>query len=74
MEWLEDLLRAHSEGMKPMDVVIEGKAEGFSRAIVYHARKELRGKIENTIGHKAPNNCWKWAGADDTNTEENGLK
>lgn len=70
MEWLEDLLRANSAGMKPMDVVAEGKVEGYSRAVVYRARKELRGKIENTIGHKAPNNCWKWAGAIENDAEE----
>jgi hypothetical protein len=63
MEWLEDLLRANPEGLKPMDVVSEGKVEGYSRALIYRARKGLRGKIENTIGHKAPNNCWKWADA-----------
>jgi hypothetical protein len=61
MEWLEDLLRAHPKGVKPMDVVSEGKVEGYSRALIYRARKGLRGKIENTIGHKAPNNSWKWA-------------
>jgi hypothetical protein len=65
MEWLEDLLRANPEGMKPMDVVSEGNIEGYSRAVVYRARKELRGKIDNTIGHKAPNNCWKWADANE---------
>ena len=48
MEWMEDLLRANPEGMKPMDVVKEGEAEGYSRAVVYRARKELRGKIEST--------------------------
>lgn len=65
MEWLEDLLHANPEGMKPMGVVKEGEAEGYSRALVYRARKELRGKIQNTVGHKAPNNCWKWAGANE---------
>ena len=73
MEWLEDLLRANPEGMKPMAVVKEGEAEGYSRALVYRARKELRREIENTVGHKAPNNSWKWADADDTDADANEL-
>lgn len=63
MEWLEDLLRANPDGMRPKDVQAEGNAEGYSRNMVYRARKELRGQIENTVGHKAPNNHWKWAEA-----------
>jgi len=73
MEWLEDLLRANPEGMKPMAVVKEGEAEGYSRALVYRARKELRGEIKNTVGHKAPKNSWKWADADDTDADANEL-
>ena len=73
MKWLEDLLRANPEGMKPMAVVKEGEAEGYSRALVYRARKELRREIENTVGHKAPNNSWKWADADDTDADANEL-
>jgi len=47
--------------MRPKEVEAEGNAEGYSRNMVYRARKELRGQIENTVGHKAPNNRWKWA-------------
>jgi hypothetical protein len=61
--WLEDLLRANPDGMRPKDVEAEGNREGYSRSLIYRARKELVGKIQNTIGSKAPNNCWKWAEA-----------
>jgi hypothetical protein len=69
MAWLEELLRANPDGIRPKDAETEGNAEGYSRNLVYRARKELRGQIENTVGHKAPNNRWKWA---DANVDDEG--
>ena len=58
MEWLVELL--DEEGpMKPKDVVAEGKAEGFSRAVVYQARNMLTNRIDNAEGRKAPHNKWE---------------
>jgi RecA/RadA recombinase len=73
MEWLEDLLRANPEGIKPKEAETEGNVEGYSRTMVYRARKELRGKIQNTVGHKAPNNCWKWIDANENDSGEHEL-
>lgn len=60
-EWLEDLLKAHPEGVKAREVVNLGQQESFSRAMIFRARKELSTQIRNTAGHKSPENCWKWS-------------
>ena len=60
-EWLEDLLKAHPEGVKAREVVNLGQQESFSRAMIFRARKELSTHIRNTAGHKSPENCWKWS-------------
>ncbi len=60
-EWLEDLLRANPEGLKAREVIAMGKEDGFSRDMLYRAQKELRAHIQNTGGHKSPQNRWKWS-------------
>ena len=60
-EWLEDLLKANPEGIFPKDVVSMGVDEGFSRPMIYRARKELSPHIQNTQGRQAPGNRWKWS-------------
>lgn len=60
-EWLEDFIKANPDGVFPKEAVATGKELGFSRAIVYRARKELNAHIENTEGRQAPNNRWKWS-------------
>ena len=60
-EWLEDLLKAHPEGVKAREVVNLGQQQSFSRAMIFRARKELSEHIRNTDGHKSPENCWKWS-------------
>ncbi len=60
-EWLEDLLKRHPEGLKTKEVVQIGKDEGFSRAMIFRARKELIEHIQNTGGRKSPENRWKWS-------------
>lgn len=61
-EWLEDLLRNAKDGMKPKDVVDLGEEAGFSRALVYRAREELKAVVKNTTGRKNPENVWVWMG------------
>jgi hypothetical protein len=56
--WLLDLLEEHGEPMKPKEVVELAAEEGFSRSIVYRARKQLDDKIVNTKGHRNPRNKW----------------
>jgi len=55
--WLLDLLQ--DEPMKPKDVIEAGKAEGFSRSLIYNARSSLRGQVINTEGKSSPQNQWK---------------
>ncbi|MFH1635392.1 MAG: AAA family ATPase [Chloroflexota bacterium] len=57
--WLLDLLQDGS--MKPKDVIEAGKAEGFSRGLIYNARSGLRVRVVNTEGNKSPHNQWKLA-------------
>jgi len=62
-EWLEDFLKETMEGkpVKPKEVVKAATEEGFSRALVFQARKELRAHIKNTEGRKSNQNCWQWS-------------
>ena len=62
--WLQDLLSQADAPLKPRDVIELGDGEGYSRALVYHAREALGEAIENTHGRKHPDNCWKWAQRD----------
>lgn len=58
--WLEDFLKATPEGISPKEVQKAGGEEGFSRPMIFRARKELDRFIQNTAGHKSPANRWKW--------------
>lgn len=64
-EWLEDFLKEAMEGkpVSPKEVVKAASDEGFSRALVFQARKELRAHIKNTEGRKSNKNCWQWSDA-----------
>jgi hypothetical protein len=59
-DWLEDFLKANPGGVAPKDVENAGREEGFSRAMIYRARKELQAHIGNTAGHKTSGNRWQW--------------
>ncbi len=59
--WLLDLL-AHGP-IRPADAGDAGEAEGFSRNLIYRARRTLEGSIENTVGKNAPNNLWRLVSA-----------
>lgn len=44
---------------KPADVIVAGEGEGFSRNLIYRARRGLSEQIENTDGKNSPNNQWR---------------
>lgn len=56
-EWLLENLEDGEK--KPADMVEAGGEEGFSRAMIYQARQELEGSIENTEGKSSPKNRWQ---------------
>jgi hypothetical protein len=60
-EWLEDLLRDKSAGVKVSELLQIGYEEGFSRPTIFRARRELQSRIHNTHGRKSPDNAWQWA-------------
>jgi hypothetical protein len=73
-EWLEDTLKENLEGLQPREILKMGLEQGFSRTMIYRARRELSVHITNTRGRQAPDNAWKWSESpvepDDTLDEE----
>ena len=61
-DWLEEMLQSADGPLKPSDLVTLGELEGFSRAMIYRARKGLGSKVHDTEGHKSPGNAWEWVG------------
>ena len=59
--WLVETLRESPEGLKPKELVALGEEAGFTRDTIYRARNTLGGLIENTHGHRHPQNGWKLA-------------
>lgn len=55
--WLIGFLE-QSGPSKVKEVMAAASQEGFTRDMVYRARKELEGRIVNTKGHKHPGNQW----------------
>jgi len=60
-EWLEDLLRDKSAGVKVSELLEIGYEEGFSRPTIFRARRQLQSHIRNTHGRKSPDNSWQWS-------------
>ena len=58
-KFLENMLR-DTEPMAPKEIVAMARDEGYSRDLVFSARKALGSKIRNTGGYKDPNNEWEW--------------
>jgi hypothetical protein len=56
-DWL--LTQVQGGPVKPKDIVRAGEAAGFSRDLIYRARRELEGQIVNTEGKNSPWNHWK---------------
>lgn len=59
-EWLRDLLLEADKPLAPKEIVEWAKNEGFSRATVFAAYKQLKPYIGNTEGRKSPTNAWYW--------------
>ena len=57
-DWLLSTLAGTPGPMKPQEVVRAAKAAGFSRAVVYRARRQLAGRIANTKSANSPENRW----------------
>ncbi|MEA3351974.1 MAG: AAA family ATPase [Chloroflexota bacterium] len=55
--WLLEMLQ--DGAMKPKEVIAAGKNEGFSRSVIYRARRSLSGQVDNTDGKKSPMNKWE---------------
>ena len=60
-DWLEDLLRASPEGLRPKAVEELAIEMGFKRSMIHQARKELNRHISNSAGRQSPNNLWVWS-------------
>ncbi len=71
-EWLEDLLKTHPDGVKAKEVVNIGQQDGFSRAMIFRAHKDMLDHIQNTDGRKSPENRWQWSDdvLDDYDTDD----
>ncbi len=73
-EWLEDTLKENPEGLHPKEVLKMGVEQGFSRSMIFRARRELIVHISNTRGRQAPDNAWRWSDVplpqDDTMEDE----
>ncbi len=48
--------------VKPGEAVALAHEEGYSRRMVYDARKRLAGQVENSCAHRNPANEWVLAG------------
>jgi hypothetical protein len=55
--WLKELLKEHGP-LPPAEVVARGEQAGYSRAMVYRARRGSGPLLRNTAGHRHPGNCW----------------
>jgi hypothetical protein len=60
-EWLEDILKEHSLGLRPKEIEKKGVELGFSRSMIHRVRRKLAGHIRNTHGRQAPDNAWMWS-------------
>lgn len=60
-EWLVDVLAEAGEPQKPKELVRMAEEAGFSRALLYRARKALAGAVVDTKGRQAPGNRWRLA-------------
>ncbi len=55
--WLLELLGGGP--LKPKEVEEEGKAQGYSRTLIYNVRAALGKRIHNTTGARSPDNRWE---------------
>ena len=59
--WLVELLQERGEPLKPGEIKDLAEEAGFSRSVLYRARKSLEGTVVNTEKSRAPNNRWALA-------------
>jgi hypothetical protein len=71
MEWLEELLRSNSSGVKVKEVLEIGLEQGFSRPTIFRVRTDMKSHIRNTHGRKSPDNAWAWMDYPGEACEEN---
>lgn len=57
--FLQNLLRDTGEPLSPKEIIGMAREEGFSRDLVFQARKSLGKHIQNTGGYKDPANQWE---------------
>ncbi|MBN1874724.1 MAG: AAA family ATPase [Anaerolineae bacterium] len=57
--WLTAFVRDAEEPLRPKEIIREATNEGYSRPMVYRARKELP-QIQDTDGSRNPENRWQW--------------
>lgn len=58
--FLETLLRDTGEPLSPKEIIGMAREEGYSRDLVFQARKALGKHVQNTGGYKDPSNQWEW--------------
>jgi putative DNA primase/helicase len=60
-DWLLAYLAEVGEPVAPKQAVIDAQEVGISQATLYRARAELEGQVVNSLGRRAPGNCWQLA-------------
>ena len=57
-EWLVGMLAEAGEPVEPKEVVKRATEEGFTRGVVYRARKAVEGMVVDTVSKHLPDNRW----------------
>jgi len=57
-DWLLQFLTEAKEPVKPKEIIEQADEAGFSRTLVYSARRSLRSQVSDTAGRRDPTNCW----------------
>lgn len=60
-DFIKNLLRDSGDAIAPKEIIAIAREEGFSRDMVFSARKQLGSHVQNTTGYKDPNNQWVWS-------------
>jgi hypothetical protein len=63
-DWLQTTLHEAGQPLKPRDLLALARDAGFTRGIVYAARKRLEGIIVDTDRKMSPDNAWTLSGED----------
>jgi len=58
-QFIEGILKG-TDPISPKELIQLARDEGYSRDLVFQARKSLGSKIKNTGGYKDPSNQWEW--------------